>query len=158
MGAVLVGGAAGDDRDGAVAEREGGVTGDEGGLHDIGAEGEGLDREILVGIGPHPGRHPAHAAGQRAQRFDAVFVGILGVDGLTGAEIETFAGHFHLLPLEAGEVHFDAVALTVVEGVMLEGFEVEGAAQFAIDAGQQIEIEFGGDAGLVVVGGVENIG
>ena len=66
-------------------------------------------------------------------------------------------GHLHLLPLQAGKVHFDAVALAVVEGVVLEGVELEGAAQFAIDAHQQIEIELGGDAGRVVIGGVEHL-
>ncbi len=45
--------------------------------------------------------------------------------GLAGAEVETFAGNFHLLPLQAGKVHFDAVALTVVESVMLESVEIE---------------------------------
>src|SRR6185437_9347294 len=39
---------------------------------------------------------------------------------------------------------------------MLEGIELEGAAQLAIDAHQQVEIEFGGDAGLVAIGGIEN--
>ena len=40
----------------------------------------------------------------------------------------------------------------VVEGVMLEGGEIEVGAELAIDARQQIEIELRGDAGRVVIG------
>src|SRR5450631_3725205 len=80
------------------------------------------------------------------------------MNGLAGAQVEALAGHPDLLPLQARKVHFDAVALAVVESVMLEGIELEIAAQLAIDANQQIEIEFGGDAVLVVIGGVENFG
>jgi len=43
-------------------------------------------------------------------------------------------------------MHFDAVALAIVEGVMLEAVAPEGAAELAIDAREQVEIEFGGNA------------
>ena len=76
----------------------------------------------------------------------AVFVAVLGVDGFAGAEFDCFAGHLHLLPLQAGKMHLDAVPLAVVEGVMLEAVELEIAAQLAVDAREQIEIELGGDA------------
>src|SRR5450759_4966601 len=54
-------------------------------------------------------------------------------------------------------MHFDAMTLAVVEGVMLETVELESGADLAIDAHQQIEIELGGDALGVVIGGVENV-
>ena len=60
--------------------------------------------------------------------------------------------------LVAGEVHLDPMPFAVVEGVMLEGGKIEIGAQFAIDAGEQIEIEFRGDAFGIVIGAVENIG
>ena len=47
------------------------------------------------------------------------------------------------------------MALAIVEGVMLEQIEPEGAAKLTIDAREQIEIEFCGDAGGVVIGSVE---
>ena len=78
------------------------------------------------------------------------------MDGFAGAEIDGFAGHPHLLTLPAGEMHFDAVTLAIVKGVMLERVEVEIAAELAVDAREQVEIERGGDAGGVVVGGVED--
>src|SRR5664280_1372880 len=80
------------------------------------------------------------------------------MNGLAGAEVEALAGGLDLLALEAGEMHFDAVALAVEESVMLEAVEIEGATEFAIDAREQIEIERSGDAGLVVIGGVEDLG
>ena len=38
-------------------------------------------------------------------------------------------------------MHLDARALAVVEGVVLEACEVEIAAELAVDARQQVEIE-----------------
>ena len=60
--------------------------------------------------------------------------------------------------LLAGQMHLDAVALAVVEGVVLEACEIEIAAEFAVDAREQVEIELRGDAGGIVVGGVEHFG
>ena len=56
----------------------------------------------------------------------------------------------------AGEMHLDASALGIIERMVAEACEVEVAAELAIDAGQQIEVEPRGDAGGVVIGGVEN--
>src|SRR6185437_1612065 len=123
----------------------------------LNSQREGLDREIIALIGPSGRRLPAGAARQRAQGLDAVFVAVLGVDRFAGAKFDGFAGHFHLLPFQAGKMHFDAMTLAVVEGVVLEGIELEGAAEFAIDAHQQVEVELGGDAGRVAIGGVEHV-
>src|SRR5580692_12725960 len=70
-------------------------------------------------VRPHLERRPAAAAGQRLERVDGVFVAVLGVDGLAGAEIDRRAIEAHLLPPRRGEVHLDAVMRGVVEGVML---------------------------------------
>ena len=53
-------------------------------------------------------------------------------------------------------MHLDAVTLAIVEGVMAEAVEIEIGAELAVDAAQQIEIELRGDAGGVVIGGVED--
>ena len=89
---------------------------------------------------------------QRLKSLDRVFVAVLGVDGLAGAEIDRLAVDAHLLPLGAGKMHFDAVVLAIVAGVMLERGEIEIGAEFAIDARQQIEIELRGHALGVVIG------
>src|SRR5664280_88516 len=49
------------------------------------------------------------------------------------------------------------MTLAVVKGAVLERIELEGGAELAIDAHQQIEIELGGDALGVVIGGVEHV-
>src|SRR5580704_3096070 len=80
-------------------------------------------------VRPHLERRPAAAAGQRLERVDGVFVAVLGMDGLAGAEIDRRAVEAHLLPSCRGEVHFDSVVRAVVEGVMLEGPEIEVGAE-----------------------------
>src|SRR5690349_9335676 len=105
-------------------------------------EPEGLDREIFIGIRPRPRGRPAGTPRESTERFDAVFVAVLGMDRFTGAEINRFTGYPHLLALQAGEMHFDAVFFTIVKGVVLKHVEPEIPAELAIDAGQQIEIEF----------------
>ena len=84
---------------------------------------------------------PAGAARQRAEGFERVLVAVLGVDRLAGAEFDRAAGHPHLLALLAGEMHLDAMALGIVEGVVAEAVEVEIAAELAVDARQQVEVE-----------------
>src|SRR4029079_10880040 len=80
------------------------------------------------------------------------------MDGLAGAEFNGGAAHSDLLPPGAGEVHFDAPALGVVESVMLERTKIEVGAEFAVDAAEQIEIEFRSHTGGVVVGAIEDVG
>ena len=79
------------------------------------------------------------------------------MDGLAGTELDRLLAEPDLLPLGAGKMHFDAVTLVVVKGVVLEGSEIEIGAQLAVDPGEQIEIEFRGYAFGVVVGAVENV-
>ena len=80
------------------------------------------------------------------------------MNGFAGAEIDGLSSHLHFLSLEAGEVHFDAMALAVVKGVMLKRVEPEGAVQFAVNSRQQIEIELCGDAFGIVIRSIEHIG
>src|SRR5918992_4334556 len=78
------------------------------------------------------------------------------MDGFAGAKLDGFAGHPHLLPLVAGEVHFDAVALAIVEGVMLKAAEVEFSVELAVDPHEDVEIEGAGYPGSIVVSGVND--
>src|SRR3954452_6508084 len=78
------------------------------------------------------------------------------MDGFAGAEIDACARHPHLLPLVAGEVHLDTLALAIVEGVMLEAVDVEFPIKLAVDPYQEVEIERLRHAGGIVIGRVEN--
>ena len=80
------------------------------------------------------------------------------MDRFAGAEIDRFTGHPHLLTFQAGEVHFDAMSFTIVKGVMLKHVEPEIPAELAVDARQQVEIEFCRHAFGVIIRGVEHLG
>src|SRR6185436_16270692 len=113
-------------------------------------EREGLDEEIFVRICPRPCGQPAYATRKRAEGFDAVFVTALGID--------RFTGYPHLLTFQAGEVHLDTVSFTIVKCVVLEHVELEIAAELAIDAREQVKIEFCRHAFGVIVRSVEHLG
>ncbi len=57
-----------------------------------------------------------------------------------------------VLILLAFEVHLDTALARVVDRLVPEGVEIERAAEFTVDARQQVEIERGGDTRGVVVG------
>src|SRR5262245_32687204 len=103
-----------------------------------------LNREVALRVGPGAGWRPAGAARQRAEGLDRVFVAVLGVDGLAGAEFDRAPGDFNGLPPAAREMHFNPAAFPVVEGLVAERVEIEVSAKLAVDAAQQVEVELGG--------------
>ena len=77
---------------------------------------------------------------------------IFGVDRLAGAKIEPLPEERHGLRPRADEMHLDP-ALRVVENRLVpEAVEIEIGAEFAVGAGQQVQVECGGHPGGVVVG------
>ena len=50
-------------------------------------------------------------------------------------------------------VHLDAAFVGVPAGAVDEGVEVEVGVEIAVEAGEDVEVEGGGDTGGVVVGG-----
>ena len=54
-------------------------------------------------------------------------------------------------------MHLDPLPLGIVESVMLESREIEITPELAVDARQQIEVELRGDAGRVVVRGIQDL-
>src|SRR5215213_4473164 len=60
------------------------------------------------------------------------------------------------LRLLGDQVHLDAMALAIVNRAVHEGGNVEIAAELAVDADQNVEIEPRGDAGGVVIGVVKH--
>src|SRR4029079_7432695 len=61
----------------------------------------------------------------------------------------------HSLRLFGDQVHLDAMTLAIIDRAMHEGGNVEIAAEFAVDANQDVEIELRGDAGSIVIGVVK---
>src|SRR5215218_1955994 len=60
------------------------------------------------------------------------------------------------LRLLGDQVHLDAMALAIVNRAVHEGGNVEIAAELAVDADQNVEIESRGNAGGVVIGVVNH--
>src|SRR5688500_2419360 len=90
--------------------------------------------EQRVAVRPDAEGLPAGGTGQVVELADRVLVGILRVDALAGTEQERAPEHAHDLPARALEVHLDAALARVVDRLVREGGEVEGAGQLAVDA------------------------
>src|ERR1700728_1973462 len=101
-------------------------------------------------VSPGRQRRPAAAVRERLEGVDRVFVTVLGVDRFPGTEFDGNAAQPDLLPSGAGEVHFDAV--------VLERCKIEIGAELAIDAGEQVQVEFRSHAFGIVVGAIKNVG
>src|SRR5437870_10846765 len=106
---------------------------------------EVLDAEQPPLVGPDPFNREAGLAGQLAEAAEGVLVRALGPDALALAETEPGRPDVGGLVGEADEVHFDPALPRLVEGVVAEAVEAEVAAQLAVDAGQQVEVEVAGD-------------
>src|SRR6516165_12034938 len=83
-------------------------------------EPQHMHGKSAAGVRPRSERAPARAARQRQKRFNRVFVAVLGVDRLAETEVDHPPRHLDFLTLLAGEVHLDAMALCIIEGVMTE--------------------------------------
>src|SRR5262249_10152882 len=108
-------------------------------------------------VAPDAHRRPASGQRQRLETFDRVFVAVFGVNRFAEPKIKGLAVDTHLLPLEARKVHLDPALLAVIASVMLERGEVEIGVKLAIDPRQQVQVEFGGDAFRIVVGGTQHL-
>src|SRR5579883_2370165 len=113
--------------------------------------------EELPAIDPGLDRAQAGALRQPPKLGDRVFVRIFGMDQLAGGETDARAGNADLLIGQALQVDFDATAGLAVEGEMREAVDIDGGAELAVDALQQVAVERGGDAGAVVVGGLNEV-
>ena len=70
-------------------------------------------------------------------------------------DVEVEAVEPHLLVGERAQADVHPLRLGVVAGDVLEGVEVEVGAELAVEDGEDVLVELGGDAGGVVVGGLE---
>ena len=99
--------------------------------------------------------YPSCRAREALELLDCIFVGILGVDTLAGAEFNLLAENCHALVLEAYDMHFDASLVGVSNCMMPECLEVERACELAVNARQKIKIEGRCHAGCIIVSGKE---
>lgn len=124
----------------------------------IGVRFEVPETEALVAIGPEGAGAPAGLLGEKSEVVDAVFVAVFGDDVVALLEGEGLVGDGDDLIAAADKTHFDATFSFVVEGAMFEAIDIDLGAAFAVDAGEEVEVEGGGDALGIVVGGFEDIG
>ena len=54
------------------------------------------------------------------------------------------------------EVHLDAIVMSIIESSMRESGQVEIRAELPIQDAKNVQVEFGGDTGAIVVGGLDN--
>src|SRR5439155_15844126 len=87
-----------------------------------------------------------------------VLVAALGMDRLVGRKLDQVTRYVDRLSASAHEMHLDAAPLAVVERPMAERVDIEVRQELAIDAREQIEVELGGHARGIVIGGIENVG
>jgi len=97
-----------------------------------------VQAEPLIDIAPRLRRVEAGAARQRLKLRHGVFVGALGVQVLTGLKGVLPAVQLDALRAAAEQMHLDALLLGLVEGVVVEGIDVEIGAELAVGPHQQV--------------------
>ena len=85
------------------------------------------------------------------ESFEIEFSRILSMDRFAFVEGETVFSNRHLLIDPAFQMHLDARLVIVPDGAMGKGVEIEIRIEFAIDPGQQIEIEGRGHTGRIII-------
>src|SRR5579862_793997 len=86
--------------------------------------------------------------------FERIFVAALSPDSFAFEELDgNFGGgNLNRLITFRAKVHFNAASCVVDPGKVLELREIKIGVEFAIDAGEQVEVERGSYAEFVIVG------
>src|SRR5215831_16751510 len=111
-----------------------------------------MKAEEPVLIGPRVPWPPSGAARQRSESVDRVFMRVLGVNALAFDEAKLVPEDANGLARQTHEMHLDTAFGVVIDRIMGETPDIDVAAELAIDAFEQIEVEGGGDAAAIVVG------
>ncbi len=117
-----------------------------------------MHRKLLSGINPGLLWPESRLLRQLPEFRDGVFVGILGMDALSGLKAESTPADADGLDLHTLEVHFDAPGPGIVKSHMAKLREVKISVEFPIDPAQQIQIKFRSYALRIVVGSMKNSG
>ena len=115
-----------------------------------------MDSKKLVRVDPGPERCPAGRAGKSVKAVETIFVRVFGVDALPLLKVDRDPAHPDRLTTPADEIHFDSGIVAIVNRKVREGLEIEIGLELAVDPDQEIEIEFRGDSGRIVVRGDED--
>ena len=120
--------------------------------------------EEAVGVLPGMGIAEVGAGQEFLYCGRGELVTVFGVDGFAGGEVQGesgaggVGGDVDALGGEGFEVHLDAGLGGIPDGNVAEGFCVEVCAEVAVETREDVEVEGGGGAGGVVIGGVEGSG
>src|SRR4051794_30032529 len=117
-----------------------------------------MDAEEVASVHPGCAREPASGTSERLKLGDRVLVRVLGGDAFARREAEGAPQDSGALRARADQVDLDAALVRIVAGAVAESGEVEVAAQLAIDAGEKVQVEGGGDPFFIVVGAHEAVG
>ena len=116
-----------------------------------------MQAEELGRIGPGLDRLPASASRQRLKFRHRIFVGVLGVNARAGSKGKCASEHGRRLLGEAHDVDLHAPGSFVIDRLMREALKIERAVKFAIDAGEQVEIERSRHTTRIGIGRKQNI-
>ena len=81
---------------------------------------------------------------------------VLGVDGLALLHCEALARDLESDVPRGNEMHLDARQIVVPARFVGKGIGGHGSAEFAVDPGDEVQVERRGDAGGIVIGGFED--
>src|SRR5947209_4477922 len=121
---------------------------------------EEVAAEALACVEPRARALEAGRGGERGKLREVVLVRVLGVDALARAEmyVEVERVDSDGLRARAFQMHLDPALALVVERDVAEGAHMEVGLKLAVDARQKVQVEGGGDAERIVVGGFEDGG
>lgn len=108
------------------------------------------------GIAPAPHHAQAGPGRHRGEILRGVLATVFDQHRLARGEGKTMRANRHDLVDAADDMRLDAPGLRVVAGAMFELVQLEIGLQLAIDPRQQVEGEFTGYPGGIVVGGFED--
>ena len=83
---------------------------------------------------------------------------VLGVDRLAFPEADAAPGHPHDLVGQAFQMHLDPPCIGAPDGAMGKAIQPEIGRGLAVQPGQKVQVEGGGDAFRVVIGGDQSEG
>src|ERR1700730_14736427 len=118
--------------------------------------GEMENGKQLPRICPNACEAEAGRNSEAGESFLCVFIGKLRDDSFAARKKKFLAADMDCLFRFADQVHLNATRALVVNRLVSPEREIEVRAELTVRANEKIQIEFGGYAGAVVIGGFQN--